>query len=84
MLDLGVNRMGVDVRWMSSFGAEGMRGILGAGRMGGNMSWVPSLHMNGRRSVLGADRGARKREHDKSGKDKSLRSGHANILGALQ
>lgn len=84
MFDLGADRMSVDMRWMRSFGADRMRGVLGAGWMDGNMSRMRSLSMNGRRGVLGADRGARKNERDKNGKDKSLRSGHARILSALQ
>ena len=84
MFDLGADRMSVDMRWMGSFGTDRMGGVLGVGRMGVNVSCMRSLRMNGRRGVLGADRGARKHERDKSGKDKSLRSGHASILSALQ
>ncbi|MFY9695111.1 MAG: hypothetical protein WA776_22520 [Xanthobacteraceae bacterium] len=51
---------------------------LGVNRMDGvNMHWVRSISASRMRGVLGADRDARKDEHEKSGKDNSLRSHHA-------
>ena len=51
---------------------------LGVNRMGGvNPHGMRSVGASGLRGVLGADRGARKDEREKSGKDKSLRGNHA-------